>query len=329
VTTSQQSPAADWSSTTPAELLAVHLRRPTNTARAYRGDLIALGEFLGMRIDKGDEKQLAAIVERLVNMPRGAARRTVDEFIQAQRIAGKSLATMRRRAAATLSLLGLAHRYDVIAWSIKVKLPVAVPVKDTAGPGREVVAAMLSICKSRYDAKGARDLAIMSLLYFQALRAGEVLSLRLADIDLNAGAVVIEAKGRVDRVRIATADDTTEALAGWIEHRGPWPGPLFVGMSPSTRRRDAVAPLTYSGLYAIVRDLGIRAGARRVHPHAIRHAAATELLKLTNGNIPYAMALTRHSDPKTLIIYNDAQRSIGRRAAEILAAGRPCFSLPS
>jgi integrase/recombinase XerC len=301
------------------------LKREPNTARAYRRDLIALGEFLDLPIDQADDKELAAIVAHLVNMPRGAAQRTLDEYAATMRIDGRPVNTIRRRIHSTLSLLGLAHKYDVIAWAIKVKLAAAEPVKDTSGPGREVVNAMFDIAGSRDDVKGARDYAIVALLFYQALRAGEALSLRLYDVDLDVEVVKIKAKGRIDRVAILLAPETTEALTTWIENRGDWPGPLFVSMSPPVRTTNPRAPLTASGLYAAIRDLGRRAGAH-VHPHGLRHTAASEILRLTNGNIPLAIALTRHTDPKTLMVYDDARRSLGKQAAIILARGQPCYS---
>jgi integrase/recombinase XerC len=322
--------ATDWSKTTPADLLASHLARPKQTARAYRYDLVALGNFLGMvDIDQTDADSLAGVVEAAVSSTRGIAQRTLDRYVATMRADRTPVNTLRRRIASTLSLLELAHRYDVITWSIKrPPLPASVPVKDTAGPGRAVIMAMLSICKSRDDAKGARDEAIMSLLYYQALRREEVISIRHRDYSPDNQTVSIEAKGKAERVKIPLAESTVDAIEQWLQIRGDHKGSMFTSCSRSIRKHSPKTPLTSDGLYKAIVDLGDRAGAK-THPHGVRHTATTEILQLTNGNIQMAMALTRHTNPATLMYYDDAIANMHRRAAIILDHGRPVNSRPS
>jgi integrase len=71
--------------------------------------------------------------------------------------------------------------------------------------------------------------------------------------------------------------------------------------------------LTYRGLYEMVRKVGSQVGVK-CWPHALRHAAATLMLLLSNGNIGWGLALTRHRDPKTFLAYAD-RRGLSMRAA--------------
>jgi integrase len=308
-----------------ADLIAKHLQRPLQTSKAYRADLLALTRFI-LDPDKDTVVDLAsieAVVADILKQERGLAQLTLDRYADQMRTDGVPLNTLRRRIASTLSLLNLAHKYDVITWAIAVRLPAAAPVKNTQGPGRKVIEQMFDVCRSREDRKGIRDRALLSLLYYHALRRAEVVSLDLANVDLDkAQAIGIKAKGQIDRVVLGLCDTAAEDLALWIVERGTWPGPLFTSCNPRRNERD---PLTPRGVYDVVKELGERVGAK-VRPHGIRHTATSEILRLTNGNIIIAQALTRHTNPATLVVYNDANQNQHKRASLILDVGQPVFS---
>ena len=242
----------------------------------------------------------------------------LEDFKNASRAKGLSLATTRRRVSSLLGLLALAHEFDVIPWAIRMRLPAADPIRDTRGPGRRAVERMIELCQQRTDAKGRRDEAILCLLLYNALRAGEVLSLDLRHVDLSTCEVLITAKGRWDRVCMPIPMVTRRALERWIKDRGDAPGPLWLSMKPSKGERRR---LTYRGLYDMVRTLGRQVGVS-CWPHACRHAAATSMLELSNGNIGWGLALTRHKDPKTFLAYADRRGHAMRQAVELLADGR-------
>lgn len=44
---------------------------------------------------------------------------------------------------------------------------------------------------------------------------------------------------------------------------------------------------------------------KQMSPHRVRHSAITEALNQNNGNIRATQKLSRHSDPRTVIIYDD------------------------
>jgi len=308
---------ADWSHTTPGELTAAHCARPNkNTNRAYRNDLSAFTRWAAManHVDA---------VRYLCELSRGAARRTIDQYIAYMHRQTRSLYTIRRRVGSLLGLLRLAHDYDVVPWSIRVRLPTPEPIRNTRGPGRPIVLKMLQHSRQRQDAKGIRDTAILCLLYYSALRSQELLSLDVGHVDQDLGEIAIIGKGTWTRTRLPIPRCTSLALGRWIEIRGSDDGPLFTSLHHArVGRRDR---LTYNGLYSTIRSLGRRAG-RPCSPHGIRHSAATDMERLTNGNVLWGMALTRHKDPRTLLIYNDQRLSRARQASEILVAGHPLYA---
>lgn len=310
---------ADWTATTPAELLAAHLFRQPNTARAYAADIETFRSFMA----DGRESRLtrSGAVRRLCELQRGAAERTIHRYLVWLRGRYEPVNTIRRKVASVMGLLKLAHRFGVIPWAADpVKLPAPEPVRDTRGPGRREVLAMLESCRARGGYYGARDEALVYLLAFGAYRCNEALSLDVRHLDLDGRTVEVAAKGRIGRVRHPIPREAAESMARWMELRGDEPGPVFVtGECEGGLRR-----MSYWRAYAIIRRLGRSAGIV-CSPHKLRHFAATSILSQTNGNIVMAMALTRHRDPRTLMVYNDERATRAREAMELLISGRPCF----
>ena len=314
-----------WTDTSPAELISAHLTRPPSTARVYRADLRTFREFLGAADD-------AAAVRFFFDLSRGAAQRMLDRYTAHLRtLSGYAPLTIRRKIGSILGLARLAHRYDVTAWTLFARgLPAAIPSRDVRGPSRQDFLDMVHHAHDRGDEKGLRDVAILSCLFYCALRCAELLSLDVKHVDLDAGdagEMRILAKGlRGARWPVPIIPEVGRALRHWTHARGDAGGPLCVSLNRAERSVAEPRRLSYSGLYSVVRETARQAGVKKpVHPHALRHAAATELCRITNGNVAFGMALTRHRDPKTYMIYRDAARSDARQAMAILAAGHAAF----
>ena len=210
---------ADWSRTSPTQLVAVHLAKCPNTERGYREDMTALAGWMG-------EKDVCEAARKLLDNGRAAAKRMLITWVNDMRSKGLSANTVRRRAASVKSLITTAADPDieVIGWEIGrlPNLPPAIRVRDVAGPSIKEVDRMVTACRERDDAKGKRDEAIMALLYFEALRASEVLSIRVQDVDLVAGKVRIVGKRAQGRVDMDVCEATVRCLAKWLDARGGW-----------------------------------------------------------------------------------------------------------
>ena len=341
-----------------------HLARPANTATAYRRGIEALAQYLG-ELDaetrrpfakKDTERQPKAEVSvsprlrvsvsavlRLLDMPRGAAERTVHDFVEWLHGKYGALNTVRTRAQSIMGLVRLAHKLDVIPWMLQpLKLPSPELIRDTRGPTVRQVSAMIEACRRRRDAKGARDLALVELMAHGAYRCNEVLSLDVCHVDTAGRTPTIQvlAKGKRGRTRYPIPRTAAVALAKWLEIRGTEAGPVFVSLDRAIRhlgfgtrdsennnqrdarnaetRNPAAARLSYSGAHETIAYLG-RAAGIKCSPHKLRHHAATEILRKSKGDIPLAMALTRHANPKTLMIYNDIRQRNARNAMRIIS----------
>ncbi|MDQ6724752.1 MAG: site-specific integrase, partial [Actinomycetota bacterium] len=135
------------------------------------------------------------------------------------------------------------------------------------------VARLLASCDRR-STIGRRDYAMLVLLSRLGLRGGEVVGLKLADIDWRSGEITVQIKGG-RRSRLPMAVDVGEAIVAYLRRR---PG--------SEDRRvflRAQAPFRgFSGTGAIRGVLAracLRAGMAYVSPHRLRHTTATEMLR--------------------------------------------------
>jgi integrase/recombinase XerD len=123
---------------------------------------------------------------------------------------------------------------------------------------------------------GKRDRAILETLYGTGIRRGECLQADVMDLDLAEGILLVrDGKGKRDRLvpvlgRAAAALDAYFCNARPELLRDPRESALF--LSCFGRR------LSKAGLGLIVERHAKTAGVR-AHPHALRHACATHLLK--------------------------------------------------
>jgi integrase len=163
------------------------------------------------------------------------------------------------------------------------------------------VARLLASCDRR-STFGRRDFAVLTLLVRLGLRAGEVASLRLDDIDWRMGELVVSGKGP-KRERLPLPRDVGAAIAAWLE-RGR---PRCDAREVFTRVRAPHCGLSSVGISAIVASACKRAGLERVYAHRLRHTAATEMLRAGAGLEEIGQVL-RHESLLTTAIYAKVDR---------------------
>jgi integrase/recombinase XerC len=298
----------------PSDLYAALLAeaRVATTEKGRKQDVAELARFLGMKpgpactaLVIGGAGQAAAIATafRAHLLGRGLAAATVN----------RRLSTVRRVAT-------LAHRFGLIDWMLLVDGLKVESYRDTRGPGRAGWLALLRRAEwaaGRSD-QGKRDVCIVRLLHDHGLRRAEVTGLDRADLDLDAGRLMVLGKGKTEKSPMTVNNKTTLALAEWIRVRGDEPGPLFHRLD---RARGDGPPGRLDGdsIAALVRELGNGARVKgRVRPHGLRHQGITRVLELTNGNIDAAQKFARHADPKTTQRYNDNRSDVAGEMARLL-----------
>jgi integrase/recombinase XerC len=282
--------------------------RNARTLRAYRQDLEAFRLYV-----KAATLDDAARV--LLSRGHGEANALALAYKARLLELRRSASTVNRHLAALRSLVKLARTLGMVPWSLEVEnLPVEA-YRDTRGPGWSGFRRLVNELAGLPDAKATRDHSILHLLFDLALRRGEVVSLDLEDVDLEAGRLAVLGKGRTGKVALTLPEPTQASLTSWLAVRGTEPGPLFQNFD----RAGKGARLTGTSVYRTVRDLGKAAGLT-VRPHGLRHAAITEALDATRGDVRAVQKFSRHRDLRVLNAYDDNRADLAGDVARLVAA---------
>lgn len=151
---------------------------------------------------------------------------------------------------------------------------------------------------------GARDKAILELLFSTGLRVSELCSLN-RDLDLSQDEFTIRGKG--DKVRLVfLSPDAKAAVKGYLAQRKDLEEAMFVPFGPRAEaevKNGKPLRLTPRSVERIVKNRAIEAGiTKKVTPHVIRHSFATDLL--SNGaDMRAVQTLLGHANITTTQVY--------------------------
>lgn len=260
-----------------------------------------------------------AAIDRLLASGPGEAYRLALQYQDALRLAGRASATIARRLATLRSLVRVARRVGLVEWTLDIPGPKRVPYRDTRGPGRNGFLRLVAIAEAQREPKRSRDLAILWLLYGRALRRSEACRLQVpADLDLAGGRIRIHGKHRADPEWVTVPPAAVRALQQWLSVRGDHAGPLFTRCDHAAGWSGTPQSLSGDAIWVIVRSLGDAAGIR-VRPHGLRHAAVTEALAATNGDIRSVQRFARLTSTTTIQVYDDERADLGGEVSRLLA----------
>ena len=170
---------------------------------------------------------------------------------------------------------------------------------------------VLNSCDRR-SSVGKRDYAVLILLARLGLRANEITTLTLDDIDWHSSCLTVQGKGR-RRASLPLLAEVGTALAKYLEH----------GRPRTNSRRVFIRSLaphigfaSSSGISMIAASALTRAGldVRRKGTHIFRHSLATQLLR-AGASLTEIGQVLRHQDHDTTRIYAkvdiDVLRTLG------------------
>lgn len=272
-------------------VLAVEKGLASNTVEAYSRDLSRLTDFLLRRGLKawGDSRPvdlrayLTALRGRL--SPRSTARhvsalRQFFRFLEQEKLIEKS----------PMPDFALARTMR--------KLPHAL--------SREEVLSLLN----QPDASrplGARDQAMLELLYATGLRVSELVSLHAQQVNLEGDYLTVRGKGAKVRM-VPFGKWAREKLVSYLRQVRP---KLLKGRSTSvlfvTRSGKA---LTRQAFWKLISRHALAAGlGRKVTPHTLRHSFATHLLE-GGADLRAVQSMLGHVDISTTQIYTHVQAKL-------------------
>ena len=149
------------------------------------------------------------------------------------------------------------------------------------------------------DAKGFRDHAMLELLYATGIRVSELISLDLDDLNLAAGFIRCESRGK-ERI-IPLYHTAVKALQDYVKNIRPQliadssEQALFVNMNGERMSRQ--------GFWKIIKHYQEMAGIQKeITPHTLRHSFAVHLLE-NGADLRSIQEMLGHADISSTQIY--------------------------
>lgn len=159
-------------------------------------------------------------------------------------------------------------------------------------------------------AESLRNHAIIETLYGSGLRVSELIDIRISRLDLGEGLLIVEGKGRKERV-VPVSPVAVSLIGEWLRQRGE------MDIKPEgedilfLNRRGK--PLTRVMIFYIIKELASLAGIKKtVSPHTLRHSFATHLLE-GGANLRAIQEMLGHESIATTELYLHLDRSRLRR----------------
>jgi len=157
--------------------------------------------------------------------------------------------------------------------------------------------------------RGRRDAAMIELAYASGLRVSELVTLPLADVNLNAGFVRVTGKGNKTRL-VPLGAAARERIERYLAEDRP--GFLRDPAERALFLTDRGRPMTRQGFWKALRGHARRAGVRlpggEVSPHKLRHSFATHLLE-RGADLRAVQAMLGHADISTTEIYTQVSQA--------------------
>ena len=123
---------------------------------------------------------------------------------------------------------------------------------------------------------GARDRAILEILYGCGLRVSEASSLRISHVFLEQGFVRVVGKGDKERL-VPMSDSAVEAFALWLAVRPAPDGPQSADIAFLNRYGKQLSRVS---IFKMIKKQALLAGVTKdISPHTFRHSFATHLVE--------------------------------------------------
>lgn len=148
------------------------------------------------------------------------------------------------------------------------------------------------------DAIARRNRAIMELFYAGALRVSEVVTLKMEDVKLDMGYVLVRGKGDKERI-VPIGRSAQEALSAYLRDARP---ALAAGKSsPFLFIARGAKKITRQRVWQMVRAASAPAG-RHASPHMLRHSCATHMVE-NGADLRTVQTILGHADISTTQVY--------------------------
>lgn len=251
-----------------------------------------------------DINQFAGFLQRQKRTLQNARRSEVRDFIQqlfANSVDGRSVGRK-------LSTLRHFYRYLLLDKLIDhdPTLNIDSPKQWKVLPkslARDEVETMLrtphvSSARKESAAIASRDRAMLEMFYAGALRVSEITGVKLEDLKIDQGYVLVRGKGDKERI-VPLGKSAQEALSRYIETARP---ALAAGKTtPSLFLGRGARQLTRQRVWQMVGAASGQTG-RHASPHMLRHSCATHMVE-NGADLRTVQTILGHSDISTTQVY--------------------------
>lgn len=148
-----------------------------------------------------------------------------------------------------------------------------------------------------------RDYAMLELLAGTGLRVGELLNLKVGDVEIGerSGKVIVRRGKHASYREVPLTLDVRKALSAYLEAEHPQrddpAASLWLGPRGRLRHRSSVTRL--------LEKYALQAGLESVNPHALRHTFATRYLQANPDDLRGLARLLGHKSLDTVLIYTE------------------------
>jgi len=174
--------------------------------------------------------------------------------------------------------------------------------------------AIFSACALDDSPAGARDAALLGVLYGAGLRRSEIVELDLDDYRSETHELVVRGKGKKERMAYLPKGAAV-ALAVWVNARKAEPGPLFLPINKGGR--ILLRRMTAQAIYLTLLKRAQEARTSSFSPHDLRRTFVSDLLD-AGADLATVQKLAGHSSSDTTRRYDRRGEETKRRAVELL-----------
>lgn len=281
------------------EELKVDKKLSKNTLESYSRDIKQFLDFLEISGFNYKNVKKSNVISYII-------------YLQKQ---GKAVSSISRSLASIRSFYHVLFKKQIVA---------SIPTLDLESPKIEKkIPSILSIDEiekllsmpNASDYKGARDKAMLELLYATGIRVTELISLNIEDVNIELS--YVKCSGSKERI-IPIGKIANEALNVYIEHY----------RKSFSKEKDKEAlflnfhgeRMTRQGFWKIIKHYAGMAGIEKeITPHTIRHSFAAHLIE-NGADLKSVQQMLGHTDISTTQVYADM---IKKRISDVYKKSHP------
>lgn len=157
---------------------------------------------------------------------------------------------------------------------------------------------------------GLRNRAMLETMYAAGLRVSEVCSLKISEVELEAGILTCTGKGSKMR-RVPLGKSAVEWLKSYLVMRRKKENIEIQNLFVSSLGK----PVSRQDIFKMVKDCGEKIGRADISPHTLRHSFATHLIQ-NSADVRSVQQMLGHADISTTQIYTHITDSHLRKTYE-------------